>query len=60
MVLSLNTMRAKQDGIIIQETNMKRDLYRYAKERRDFRNKIRITLDNNNIKFKYEYNKIYF
>ena len=60
MVLSLNTMRVKQGGIIIQEINMKRDLYRYAKARRDFRNKIRINLDNNNIKFKYEYNKIYF
>ena len=53
-------MQVKQGGIIIQETNMKKDLYKYAKERRDFRNKIRITLDNNNIKFKYEYNKIYF
>ena len=39
---------------------MKRDLYRFAKARREYRNKIRITLDNNNIKFKYEYNKVYF
>ena len=44
---------------IIQFT-MKRDLYRFAKARREYRNKIRITLDNNNIKFKYEYNKIYY
>ena len=34
MVLSLNTTRVKQDGIIIQEINMKRDLYRFAKARK--------------------------
>ena len=27
-------MRVKQDGIIIQEINMKRDLYRFAKARK--------------------------
>ena len=37
MVLSLNTMRARQGGIIIQEINMKRDLYRFAKARRNKR-----------------------
>ena len=37
MVLSLNTTRAKQGGIIIQEINMKRDLYRFAKARRNKR-----------------------
>ena len=34
MVLSLNTMRVKQGGIIILATNMKRDLYRFAKARK--------------------------
>ena len=37
MVLSLNTTRVKQDGIIIQEINMKRDLYRFAKARKNKR-----------------------
>ena len=27
-------MRVRQDGIIIQEINMKRDLYRFAKARK--------------------------
>ena len=37
MVLLLNTTRVRQDGIIIQEINMKRDLYRFAKARRNKR-----------------------
>ena len=37
MALLLNTMRVRQGGIIIQEINMKRDLYRFAKARRDKR-----------------------
>ena len=32
--LALNTTQARQDGIIIQAINMKRDLYRFAKARR--------------------------
>ncbi len=37
MALSLNTMQVKRDGIIIQEINMKRDLYRFAKARKNKR-----------------------
>ena len=37
MVLLLNTTRVRQDGIIIQEINMKTDLYRFAKARRNKR-----------------------
>ena len=33
-------MRARQDGIIIQEINMKRDLYRFAKARKNKRKEI--------------------
>ena len=32
--LALNTTQARQDEIIIQAINMKRDLYRFAKARR--------------------------
>ena len=34
MVQSLNTTQVRQDGIIIQAINMKRDLYRFAKARK--------------------------
>ena len=33
-------MRVNQDGIIIQEINMKRDLYRFAKARKNKRKEI--------------------
>ena len=33
-------MRVRQDGIIIQEINMKKDLYRFAKARKNKRKEI--------------------
>ena len=49
-------MRARQDGIIIQEINMKKDLYRFAKARR-YGERIKLIEDNWWKKYNKEYYK---